>query len=78
MCCNDRFGRLLHGLLFTPWMCMFYNNVDWVNGFELVSSVKTKVQQRSLAGEQYRGPLETLHRLIRGLKKKITWVNSPY
>jgi len=28
--------------------------------------VKTKVQQRALAGEKYRGPFETLHRLIRG------------
>ncbi|TFK42496.1 mitochondrial carrier domain-containing protein [Crucibulum laeve] len=28
--------------------------------------VKTKVQQRALAGERYRSPLETLHRLIRG------------
>lgn len=29
--------------------------------------MKTKVQQRALAGEKYRGPLETLHRLLRGL-----------
>jgi solute carrier family 25 carnitine/acylcarnitine transporter 20/29 len=29
-------------------------------------SVKTKVQQRALAGERYRGPFETLYRLIRG------------
>ncbi|RDB20958.1 putative mitochondrial carrier C29A3.11c [Hypsizygus marmoreus] len=28
--------------------------------------VKTKVQQRALAGDQYRGVFETLHRLIRG------------
>jgi len=28
--------------------------------------VKTKVQQRALAGERYRGPWETLYRLIRG------------
>ncbi|KAF9535253.1 mitochondrial carrier domain-containing protein [Crepidotus variabilis] len=28
--------------------------------------VKTKVQQRALAGEMYRGPWETLYRLIRG------------
>jgi len=28
--------------------------------------VKTKVQQRALAGEVYRGIFETLHRLIRG------------
>ncbi len=32
----------------------------------LCFSVKTKVQQRALAGEQYRGPGETLYRLIRG------------
>lgn len=31
-----------------------------------VLRVKTKVQQRALAGEQYRGPWETLYRLIRG------------
>jgi len=29
-------------------------------------SVKTKIQQRALAGERYRGVAETLHRLIRG------------
>jgi solute carrier family 25 carnitine/acylcarnitine transporter 20/29 len=29
--------------------------------------VKTKVQQRALAGERYRGVTETLRRLIRGL-----------
>lgn len=28
--------------------------------------MKTKTQQRALAGEKYRGPLETLHRLLRG------------
>ncbi|SJL00535.1 uncharacterized protein ARMOST_03848 [Armillaria ostoyae] len=28
--------------------------------------VKTKIQQRSLAGERYRGPWETLYRLVRG------------
>lgn len=28
--------------------------------------VKTKVQQRALAGERYRGIVETLTRLIRG------------
>jgi len=31
-----------------------------------VHSVKTKVQQRALAGERYRGVWETFHRLIRG------------
>lgn len=34
--------------------------------YRLNCSVKTKVQQRALAGEKYRGPLETLHRLVRG------------
>jgi solute carrier family 25 carnitine/acylcarnitine transporter 20/29 len=29
-------------------------------------SVKTKVQQRAMAGEMYRSPGETLYRLIRG------------
>ena len=29
-------------------------------------SVKTKVQQRALAGERYRGVVESLHRMIRG------------
>lgn len=28
--------------------------------------MKTKVQQRALAGERYRGVWETLHRLVRG------------
>ena len=34
-------------------------------------SVKTKVQQRALAGEQYRSPGETLYRLIRGESQSI-------
>jgi solute carrier family 25 (mitochondrial carnitine/acylcarnitine transporter), member 20/29 len=29
--------------------------------------VKTKTQQRALSGEMYRGPLETLGRLLRGI-----------
>jgi solute carrier family 25 carnitine/acylcarnitine transporter 20/29 len=33
-----------------------------------VCSVKTKVQQRALAGDRYRGVWETLHRLIRGMQ----------
>ena len=71
VCRIDHFGRLLHGLLFTPWMCKFLLATISIglNGFELVFRVKTKVQQRSLAGERYRGPLETLHRLIRGTKE---------
>jgi len=31
-----------------------------------IFSIKTKVQQRALAGEKYRTTWETLHRLIRG------------
>lgn len=34
-------------------------------------SVKTKVQQRALAGERYRGPLETMRRLVRGEAVKL-------
>ena len=37
--------------------------------------MKTKVQQRALAGVQYRGPLETLHRLIRGESHLLSWQN---
>lgn len=33
--------------------------------------VKTKVQQRALAGVPYKGPLETLHRLIRGTRSSF-------
>lgn len=43
-------------------------NINWAEMvLNLNFSVKTKVQQRSLAGERYRGPLETLRRLIRGM-----------
>ncbi|KAG6898345.1 hypothetical protein C0992_009020 [Termitomyces sp. T32_za158] len=35
----------------------------WLFGWG--TSVKTKIQQRALAGEKYRGVSETLHRLIR-------------
>jgi len=70
VCCIDHFVRLLHGLLFTPWMCRFSSaTTSLIDCFEPIFSVKTKVQQRSLAGERYRGPLETLHRLIRGMNK---------
>ena len=48
------------------------NNINWAEMiFNLNFSVKTKVQQRSLAGERYRGPLETLHRLIRGINRLL-------
>lgn len=33
---------------------------------KLFFRVKTKIQQRALAGEKYRSPWETLQRLIRG------------
>jgi len=49
-----------------PFVC---GSVSGVTSWALIyplDVVKTKVQQRSLAGERYRGPLETLHRLIRG------------
>jgi hypothetical protein len=40
VCRIDRFGRLPHGLLFTPWMCRFHrqqNNINWTEilNFEL-------------------------------------------
>lgn len=49
-----------------PFIC---GSVSGVTSWALIyplDVVKTKVQQRSLAGERYRGPLETLQRLIRG------------
>ncbi|TFK30017.1 mitochondrial carrier [Coprinopsis marcescibilis] len=49
-----------------PFMC---GSVSGVTSWALIyplDVVKTKVQQRALAGERYRGPFETLHRLIRG------------
>ena len=41
--------------------CLNLANVDLE-----IFRVKTKIQQRALAGEPYRGVAETLHRLIRG------------
>jgi hypothetical protein len=35
------------------------------------TSVKTKIQQRALAGEMYRSPAETLHRLTRGEQSSL-------
>jgi hypothetical protein len=51
-------------------MCKDVSSVDHsprlIPPVRLHISVKTKVQQRALAGEMYRSPRETLHRLIRG------------
>ncbi|KAL4258112.1 mitochondrial carrier family protein [Pleurotus pulmonarius] len=59
-----------------PWLPIHSSLVPFVCGsFAGVTSwaliypldvVKTKVQQRALAGERYRGPFETLSRLIKG------------
>ncbi|KAG6814493.1 hypothetical protein H0H92_000018 [Tricholoma furcatifolium] len=59
-----------------PWMPMHQNLIPFfcgslagVTSWALIyplDVVKTKVQQRALAGEKYRGVFETLHRLIRG------------
>ncbi|KAH9843217.1 mitochondrial carrier [Rhodofomes roseus] len=49
-----------------PFMCGSLAGVtSWALIYPL-DVVKTKVQQRALAGEKKRGVLETLHRLIRG------------
>ncbi|KAA1469522.1 mitochondrial carrier [Dentipellis sp. KUC8613] len=49
-----------------PFVCGSFSGVtSWALIYPL-DVVKTKVQQRALAGERYRGPLETLQRLIRG------------
>jgi len=49
-----------------PFVCGSFAGVtSWALIYPL-DVVKTKVQQRALAGEKYRGPLETFHRLIRG------------
>lgn len=49
-----------------PFFCGSLSGVtSWALIYPL-DVVKTKVQQRALAGETYRGPLETLHRLVRG------------
>ncbi|KAF7338209.1 putative mitochondrial carrier C29A3.11c [Mycena venus] len=49
-----------------PFVC---GSVSGVTSWALIyplDVVKTKVQQRALAGERYRGVFETLHRLVRG------------
>lgn len=46
--------------------CVSFNHSYPNVHFSRIYSVKTKVQQRVLAGEQYRGIGETFHRLIRG------------
>ncbi|KAG7447915.1 uncharacterized protein BT62DRAFT_986039 [Guyanagaster necrorhizus] len=49
-----------------PFFCGSLSGVSsWALIYPL-DVVKTKIQQRSLAGERYRGPWETLYRLIRG------------
>ncbi|KAF9013909.1 mitochondrial carrier domain-containing protein [Cyathus striatus] len=51
---------------FVPFFC---GSISGVTSWALIypmDVVKTKVQQRALAGERYRTPFETLKRLIRG------------
>jgi len=49
-----------------PFVCGSLSGVtSWALIYPL-DVVKTKVQQRALAGERYRGVWETLHRLVRG------------
>ncbi|KIM26745.1 hypothetical protein M408DRAFT_72330 [Serendipita vermifera MAFF 305830] len=51
---------------FIPFVCGSLAGVSsWAIIYPL-DVVKTKTQQRALAGEKYRGPFETLSRLIRG------------
>ncbi|THU87261.1 mitochondrial carrier [Dendrothele bispora CBS 962.96] len=51
---------------FVPFLCGSLSGVtSWALIYPL-DVVKTKVQQRALAGERYRGVWETLYRLIRG------------
>jgi solute carrier family 25 carnitine/acylcarnitine transporter 20/29 len=45
--------------------------IPYIYIFTNLSSVKTKVQQRALAGEKYRTTWETLHRLIRGSMQSL-------
>lgn len=49
-----------------PFVCGSLSGVtSWAIIYPL-DVVKTKVQQRALAGERYRGPIETLYRMVRG------------
>jgi len=49
-----------------PFVCGSLSGVtSWALIYPL-DVVKTKVQQRALAGDRYRGVWETLHRLVRG------------
>jgi len=49
-----------------PFVCGSLSGVtSWALIYPM-DVVKTKVQQRAMAGEMYRSPRETLHRLIRG------------
>lgn len=49
-----------------PFVCGSLSGVTSWTLIYPMDVVKTKVQQRALAGEMYRGPGETLYRLIRG------------
>jgi len=50
-----------------PFTCGSFAGVSsWAIIYPL-DVVKTKVQQRALSGERYRGPLETFTRLVRGI-----------
>lgn len=66
---------MVHLLVYHPglssirWMC---TSTSLLLSLPLIivydcNRVKTKVQQRALAGTPYKGPFETLHRLIRGM-----------
>ncbi|KAF8077862.1 hypothetical protein FPV67DRAFT_1443423 [Lyophyllum atratum] len=59
-----------------PWLPIHPSVVPFFCGSLAGVLVKTKVQQRSLAGDRYRGVFETLHRLIRG--ESDTTPTSPH
>jgi len=69
--------RLLLGLSSIPWTCEWCSPAFISNWFFLCR-VKTKIQQRALAGEKYRGPLETLHRLVRGKWTSFKYQYIPF
>jgi solute carrier family 25 carnitine/acylcarnitine transporter 20/29 len=59
-----------------PFVCGSLSGVtSWALIYPL-DVVKTKVQQRALAGERYRGAWETLYRLIRGDQCTRTYASS--
>jgi hypothetical protein len=49
-----------------PIGCVRHVSYEFFLFVDLLFRVKTKIQQRALAGEKYRTPWETLQRLIRG------------